>query len=76
MRTALVQLQEFNELFMLDEREETKLKDPKTRILMSLSDLQTLGQALTKTFKTATSQREPEGRKQSELRHSVSQELS
>lgn len=39
MRTAHVHLEEFNELFSLDEREETKLKDPRSRILMSLSDL-------------------------------------
>ena len=39
MRTAHVHLHEFNQLFTYDEREETKLKDPRARILMSLSDL-------------------------------------
>ena len=39
MRTAYVHLEEFNELFTLDEREDTKLKDPRARILLSLSDL-------------------------------------
>ena len=39
MRTAYVHLEEFNELFTLDERVDTKLKDPRARILLSLSDL-------------------------------------
>ena len=51
MRTAKEHLRQFNELFTLDEREETKLKDPKARIPFSLSDLQMLGQALMKAFK-------------------------
>lgn len=43
MRTAKEHLRKFNELFTLDEREETKLKDPKVSIPFSLSDLQMLG---------------------------------
>jgi len=50
MRTAQVHLKQFNELFTLDEREDIKLKDPKMRILMTLSDIQTLSQALLKAF--------------------------
>ena len=52
MRTAHAHLSEFNELFELNEREQTKLKDPKAGIPFSLSDLQTLGQALLKAFQT------------------------
>ena len=43
MRTAHVHLEQFNQLFTLDEREETKLKDAKSRIPLSIADLQTLG---------------------------------
>ena len=39
MRTALVHLEQFNQLFTLDEREETKLKDAASRIPLSLADL-------------------------------------
>ena len=43
MRTALVHLEQFNQLFTLDEREETKLLDASARIPLSIADLQTLG---------------------------------
>ena len=39
MRTAFVHLEQFNSMFGLDEREETKLLDPRARIPFSLSDL-------------------------------------
>ena len=76
MRTAQVHLKQFNELFTLDEREDIKLKDPKQSILLTLSDLQTLGQALLKAFKVPISERQAEGDKKAHLRHLVSIELS
>ena len=72
MRTALVHLEQFNQLFTLDEREETKLKDPSSRIPMSIADLQTLGQALMKAFKTDLTEKMNDPVKQARLRHAVS----
>lgn len=72
MRTALVHLEQFNQLFTLDEREETKLKDPSSRIPMSIADLQTLGQALMKAFKTDLTEKMNDPVKQANLRHAVS----
>ena len=43
---------------------------------MSIADLQTLGQALLKAFKTELSGKEIESVKQARLRHAVSNELS
>ena len=76
MRTAHVYLKEFNELFILDEKEETKFKDPKASIAFTLNDLQTLGHALLKAFREPLVTREPERAKQASLRHLVSNELS
>lgn len=76
MRTAHAHLTQFNELFELNEREETKLKDPKSGIQFSLSDLQTLGQALLKAFQVPIVTKEQEGAKQARMRHVVSNQLS
>ena len=50
MRKANQQLRDFNDLFTLNDRQETSLKDPKARITMSMSYLETLGHALLKAF--------------------------
>lgn len=42
-RMALSHLKKFNELFTLDEKEETALKDPRAEIPLTLNDLQTVG---------------------------------
>ena len=76
MRTAHVHLEQFNQLFTLDEREETKLKDAKSRIPLSIADLQTLGQALIKAFKTDLPAKETDQTRLARLRHAVSNELS
>ena len=76
MRTAHVHLEQFNQLFTLDEREETKLKDAKSRIPLSIADLQTLGQALVKAFKTDLPAKEADQARLARLRHAVSNELS
>ncbi len=76
MRTTLQHLKEFNELFTLDEKEETKLINPKVRIPLQLSDLQTLGQALLKAFNEPLSDKVPDRAKQAHLRHLVSAQLA
>lgn len=76
MRTSLHHLTEFNELFTLDEKEETKLVNPRARIPFSLSDLQTLGQALLKAFKEPLTDKVAERAKQAHLRHLVSAQLA
>ena len=72
MRTALQHLKEFNELFTLDEKEETRLINPRARIPLQLSDLQTLGQALLKAFNEPLIDKDIERAKQAHLRHLVS----
>ena len=52
------------------------MKDASSRIPLSLADLQTLGQALVKTFKTDLPGKEVEQVRQARLRHAVSNELS
>ena len=51
LRTAHQHLTEFNDLFTLDDKEETSLIDPSARIPLSLCDLQTLGQAMIKAYR-------------------------
>jgi len=52
MRTAYSHLKDFNELFTLDDKQQTTLKDAKARIPLSLSYLETLGHALLKAFQS------------------------
>ena len=47
-------------MFTLDDKEETTLIDPSVRIPLSLCDLQTLGNAIVKVFRTAVTEKEPD----------------
>ena len=76
MRKANQQLRDFNDLFTLNDRQETSLKDPKARITMSMSYLETLGHALLKAFQQPLLVKDPERGKQQRLRNSVSMQLS
>ena len=50
LNIAFTQLEQFNDYFILDETSTTRLRDPSERIVFTLSDLQTLGQSLLKSF--------------------------
>ena len=60
MRTAMLHLREFNDHFARNEREEIMLKNPNSRIQLSLSYLETLGHALLKAFQTPLQSKEPD----------------
>ena len=60
MKTSLMHLREFNEMFTLNEREEIKFKKPNARIPLTLSYLETLGHSLLKAFQMPLVPKDPE----------------
>ena len=76
MKTAYQQLRGFNDLFALNDKQETSLKNPKMHIAFSLVYLEALGHALLKAFQQPLLPKDPERSKQQSLRHSVSMQLS